>query len=385
VKRASSSLRFVAMTVAALAVLALPACKKKPPVETNLVAILASVSVNPTTIQGGSSVQGTVTLDATATSAMTVALSTSAPASVPGTVTVPNGGSSATFTVTTTAVASNTSPTISASLNGVSRSTTLLVTAPPVGAPTLVSLSLSAVSVTGGTNVQGTVTLSGPATGATAVGLASNDNAAATVPANVTVNSGATSANFTITTLTVGTPTAVTITASLAGTNRAGTLTVNPPAPVAPVANFTVTSLSAAFRRRDGTPGNTPADPAPVQILPAGTADACPLINNNGNQKLDCEFDGSGSMASANIDEYIWTYSFGTQQKTENSGTNPRFRPTPTGCGFFGGQGNGTQGGGLTFIGMKVDLQVKSAGTLSAVKSSQNIRIFPAGQCGYGF
>ena len=77
-KRALSSLRLVAMTVAALAVLALPACKKKPPTETDLVPTLASVSVNPTTIQGGSSVQGTVTLDLTATSAMTVALTTSA-------------------------------------------------------------------------------------------------------------------------------------------------------------------------------------------------------------------------------------------------------------------------------------------------------------------
>lgn len=56
----------------------------------------------------------------------------------------------------------------------------------------------------------------------------SSSNAAATVPASVTVAAGATTATFTATTGSVAAQTAVTITASAASVSRTATLTVNP-------------------------------------------------------------------------------------------------------------------------------------------------------------
>ncbi len=140
------------------------------------------------------------------------------------------------------------------------------------------------------------------------------------------------------------------------------------------VANFTVASLSPSQRK-------TATDSVPVTILPAGTADACPLVNS-ANPVLDCQFDGATSTGP--IASYVWTYSFGTQQRTDTT-TTPQFKPSVSGCGFFAGQ-SGSTSGGVQFIGMRVDLQVRDAsGSLAAVRTNQNVRIFPAGLCGYGF
>jgi hypothetical protein len=94
----------------------------KPPV-------LTSLTLNPTTVAGGSSSTGTVSLNGTAPFGGTlVALSSSRPtrASVPSTVTVAAGKSSATFTVNTTAGA-KTSLTISGSYGGVTKKATLTI------------------------------------------------------------------------------------------------------------------------------------------------------------------------------------------------------------------------------------------------------------------
>ena len=119
------------------------------------------------------------------------------------------------------------------------------------------------------------------------------------------------------------------------------------------------------------------SDPVPVTIFPAGTLDACPLVD----AKFDCVFDGSASTSPTPIQQYVWTYFVGSRTRTETS-TTPVYTPRESSCNFFGN----IQTGGLQFIGMRVDLQLRdSSGSLSAVVSSQNIRIFPAGQCGYGF
>ena len=94
----------------------------------------------------------------------------------------------------------------------------------------LQGLALSSNSVTAGTSVTGTVTLSGAdPKGGTAVTLQSNSTAAQ-VPAGgiVTVPAGQTSATFTITTQAVlSTAQNVTITASYAGVSKNAMLTVN--------------------------------------------------------------------------------------------------------------------------------------------------------------
>lgn len=90
------------------------------------------------------------------------------------------------------------------------------------------SVSLSLASVTGGTVVTGTVTLSGPAPAGNAVVTLASNNGAVTVPANVTVNAGATAANFSIGTPAVSSQQSATVTATYNGSAQAP-LTVNPP------------------------------------------------------------------------------------------------------------------------------------------------------------
>jgi hypothetical protein len=238
-------------------------------------------------------------------------------------------------------------------------------------------LTLASGTVIGGNPVQGTVTLSSAPTSAATVALSSN-NGAATVPSagNVTVNAGSTTGTFTINTTTVTSSTATTISATLSGTTKTANLTVNP-RPLA--ASFVVTALSGARRK-------TANDPAGgVEIFPAGTQDVCPLIVlANGNQTLDCRFDGTASTSPTSIQTYLWTYLFAQFRRDETS-TTPQYKPAESGCNFFGNKSS-TSSGGVTFLQLVVQLQVKDpAGNLSPVVSNQNVRIFPNGQCGYGF
>ena len=112
---------------------------------------LSAVSVSPTSVVGGTTAQGTITLTGGAPSGgavVTLSSANTSVVSVPASVTVPAGASSATFGVNTTAVTTNTSVVITATYAGVSRTTTLTVTpasAPPppstnpLSAPSLIS------------------------------------------------------------------------------------------------------------------------------------------------------------------------------------------------------------------------------------------------------
>ncbi len=192
---------------------------------------LSSLTLNPSTVVGGQSSTGTVTLTAPAQSGgFTVQLSSSNPsvASVPSSVTVPQGQTSANFTVSTTQVSSQTQVTITASAGGVTRQATLTVN-PPSGSVTLQSLTISPTSVWGGSSATGTVTLSGPApSGGAVVQLRSSNSSAAIVPSSVTVPAGQTSARFTIRTTSCWYcfVRQATITATYNGVSRSATLTI---------------------------------------------------------------------------------------------------------------------------------------------------------------
>jgi hypothetical protein len=91
-------------------------------------AALSSLALNPGVVVGGSSSQGTVTLNGAAPSGgAIVALSTSnsSVSGVPSSVTVAAGATSASFTVTTSPVSAQTSVNITASYGGATRSATL--------------------------------------------------------------------------------------------------------------------------------------------------------------------------------------------------------------------------------------------------------------------
>jgi len=192
------------------------------------VSSLSSLSLNPTSVTGGNSSTGTVTLSGPAPAGgAQIALSSSnmAVTSGPASVMVAAGATSASFTVSTSAVGASTLVTISASYSGITRaaSLTLAPTAPP--APTLTSLSLNPTTVIGGLQSStGTVTLSGPAPAAGARITLSSSNGVASVPSSVTIPAGATSATFTVNTSLVLLPTSAGISASYNGTTHTATL-----------------------------------------------------------------------------------------------------------------------------------------------------------------
>ena len=193
---------------------------------------LSSLSLNPTSVVGGNSSTGTVTLSGPAPSGgFVVSLSSSNTnvATVPSTVTVPAGATSANFTVSTQAVSSATSVTITASAGGVSRSATLTVN-PPSSGVTLQSLTISPTSVVGGSRVVGTVTLTAPAPeDGYLVQLGSNATARLTLmPSHVIVPAGQRTASFEIITRRVNQSTTLTVRASAEGVSRQATLTILP-------------------------------------------------------------------------------------------------------------------------------------------------------------
>ena len=198
-------------------------------------ASLQSITLSPTTVEGGAGSTATVRLSAAAPSGgASVALSSSntSVAAVPASVTVAAGTSSATATVTTSQVTTTTSATITATYAGVSRAATLTVTPPPPpppppGSTTLSSITLSPSTVQTGTlGTSATVSFSAltPAEGAR-VTLASSNTSVATVPAFVDVPASSSSGAFpvTIPSSAVGTST---ISATYAGVTRSAVLTV---------------------------------------------------------------------------------------------------------------------------------------------------------------
>jgi hypothetical protein len=186
---------------------------------------LSSLTLNPTTLIGGSSSTGTLILSGAAPVgglAVTLSSSNTSVAQVPASVTVAAGSATATFTVTTSAVAATGTVNISGTYGSIQAGATLTV-----NAATLSTFTLNPTAVVGGASSTGTVTLTGPApTGGAAVALQSSNTAAASVPSSVTVAAGRTSATFAVTTHAVGSNTSATITGTL-GASRTATLTVN--------------------------------------------------------------------------------------------------------------------------------------------------------------
>jgi hypothetical protein len=101
---------------------------------------------------------------------------------------------------------------------------------PSVATAALGSVSVTPASITGGNSATGSVSLTAAApAGGGVVGLTSSSGAA-NLPPTVTVNAGATSANFMVTTPPVSSATTAVITAAYNGVNKTAALVVQPPA-----------------------------------------------------------------------------------------------------------------------------------------------------------
>lgn len=239
---------------------------------------------------------------------------------------------------------------------------------------TVTALSVNPPSVTGGSASQGTVTISPAPTVGTPVTLAS-DSASATVPGNVTVNSGATTASFDIATSAVAAVTPVTIRASLNSTTQPATLTLNPPPVVQLAAVVKVVSLSQAKRKQ----GNSTVD---IAGKPAGTLNSCPLVNDGNGQRLDCEIDASASTSPNGFRNYRFKWRLGSLDDGDSGNTTAnKHRPDVKNCGFFSGQDTNNN----QFLNMRVTVEITSNSGATVTGTVEGVNVFPAGLCGYAF
>ncbi len=217
---------------------------------------VTSLTFSPTSVLGGNSSTGTVTLSSAApVGGFVVTLSSDKVAVTPGaSVTVAAGATTATFTATTVAVPTDLTASVTGSANGVSASGSLSVTA-----PTVTDVSLSPTTLVGGNSSTATVTISSPAPASGFVLVVTSGNAAATVPSPVTIPAGATSTTFTVSTVAVASDRTASISAARNGISKSATLSLTAP-----------TLVSAAFSPSTivgGTTGNgtvTISSPAPV-------------------------------------------------------------------------------------------------------------------------
>lgn len=179
---------------------------------------------SPNPVVGGQSSTGIVHLSGPAAQGgYVVSLSSNMSTGVvPATVTVPAGATAASFPITTKAVSTSTVVTLTATSAG-SQYASLTVTP-----PTLSFLLTTPTTIECGQSSTGIVFLTGPAGPSGDVVSLSSSNAAAKVPATVTVPAGSTAASFTITTAGVATTTTATLTARYNSSVQTSAISVTP-------------------------------------------------------------------------------------------------------------------------------------------------------------
>jgi len=159
-------------------------------------------------------------------------------------------------------------------------------------------LTFSPSSVSGGTQLTGTITLNGVAPAGGAQVALSTNNAAGVIPSSVTVAGGSTTASFAMSTTPVAAATQVTITATYNGGSVTGILTVNPPSvtavtlsPVTVVGGSAYSTGTATLNAPAPTGGsvvtlsssNTAAATAPASVtVPAGAISADFTVTTKG-------------------------------------------------------------------------------------------------------
>ena len=176
---------------------------------------LHSISATPSSVAGGTSSTGTVTVAGRApTGGITVSLSSdSSGVTIPASVTIPAGSSAGTFAISTASTSNPYTANLSSSYGGVTKSCAF-----GVGASVLVhSISSTPGSVAGGASAIGSVTLNGNAPdGGTTISLSSSSGLVS-LPATVTIPPGQSSTTFSISTVGTLTAASATLSASLNG------------------------------------------------------------------------------------------------------------------------------------------------------------------------
>jgi len=185
-------------------------------------AQVSSLACAPSTLSSNASSTCTVTLNQATNSAATVSLASSnGLLAVPANVTVASGQASATFTATSGTLSSSQSAVVTATLNGQSQQATITLAA--AAAAQLSSLTCSPATVTGPGTSTCTATLTAAASSAASVALLSN-NANVTIPGNVDIGAGLSSAAFTATVAAVTSTQSALLTATLNSVSQSFTL-----------------------------------------------------------------------------------------------------------------------------------------------------------------
>lgn len=190
---------------------------------------LDSLTLNTSSLIGGQSTSGTVTLTQPAQSGgFVVTLSSNNSAAQVANVTVPAGQTSANFPVTTSSVVSPQVCTITGSAGGQNRSANLTVN--PVPPPGLRDFRLSAYSVLGGSGLYGYIYLDAPAPagGATVSISQTGGGTSVIVPLSAVVPAGTNFQRFNIRTREVSQQVIATIRITYSGQTLTRQLTINP-------------------------------------------------------------------------------------------------------------------------------------------------------------
>lgn len=185
---------------------------------------VSTVSMNPSSVYGGTNSVATIHLNQAAPIPVTIQLTDDSSAvSGPSSVVIGTGQTSVPVTFTTTAVGTTQTAHINASVDGVQVTGNLTIRR-----PLLTSLSVVPSSVVGGQSSTGTIFMNAAApSGGLSVSV-SDSSLYTSVPPSVSVLQGQLSANFQITTTHPLMPVNATITAISGGVVKTATLRVNP-------------------------------------------------------------------------------------------------------------------------------------------------------------
>jgi hypothetical protein len=244
---------------------------------------LKSLTISPTTFNGGIQVQAIAMLNGVApANGLPINFTSSSPSvQVPAVETVAAGSHSAVFQVPTSSVSAKTPATVTATYNGQSAEAQITLT--PQGQPA--SLTLSPTSATATSGSFGTVTVAAAASTDQIFSLSSN-NPAVTLPNTVLIPAGSVHGGFNINTSQVSSQTLVTISVSGGGVTQSATLTLNPTAPAPSTVNLSVTAGGRQGESVSSTPAGVHAAVGSTSTAPFAAGTKITLTVSNGRDAI---------------------------------------------------------------------------------------------------
>jgi uncharacterized protein (TIGR03437 family) len=335
---------------------------------------LAALSFSPSYVNGGDNAILTISLNGVARSmGFPVSLgSNNTAAQVPLLVTVPAGQASLQVTIPTSPVTTVQTVTITA------QGETAALEIDPANALAVSALSVTTASVLGGRNVSATVTLTGTAPpGGVTIGI-SSDNPNAQPPATVSIPFGASSAPFSIPTLTVTASQSCTITATLGRTSKTTQFTVIPAVQLALASSSVVggNNVGGTVTIAD----SAPISGATVNLQSSDSIAKAPSFVNIPSGQNSTSFTITTAAVTAAQTVTI-TATYGSLKQSATLTVNPPASPTLTGVAVSPDHvTGGTNATGTVTLGAAAPLGGIAVGLKSSSASAQVPLLFSVPQ-----